>query len=222
MWIDSIDKIFLINTEDEIGWNRLPIAFAELDKHNIPAIRYKAIKNEKNGAVGLSQTMRILFEENKGNHILVFEDDILILNQNVNDFDEYMEAAMWELPPDYHCLYLGCNLLLPPARVSDTLLKVRAAYSSHAVIYSKKCIDLMLTLWEEKPFDMFLMQKIQPYGKSFCTFPMLISQRKGVSNIFEYNPQEQVGLEKYYDVKTQEIDWGLFMERQFELMTKNL
>ena len=221
MWNDNI-KTFLINTSDEIGRNRLPIALAELDKHNIPAVRYEAIKNN-DGAYGLSRTMLKLFKENIGSQIIVFEDDIVILKDGFNDFNDYMEVIMAQLPKDFLCLYLGCNLLTTPVRVASNLLKTMAAYSSHAVIYSKNCIDLMLKLWEDdKPFDMFLMQKIQPYGKSFCTNPMLVSQRKGVSNIFNYDPKVNIGIERYYDAPTNEIDWGLFMKDQFELLTKNI
>lgn len=213
-------KTFLINTSDEIGQQRLPVAMAELEKYGIKAKRYEAIYNKKCGWLGLIQTMRILFEENRNEDILIFEDDIVILRE---DFNEIFGKVLEQLPNDFDCLYLGCNLLVTPTKVSDNILKVSSAYSSHAVLYSKKCIDLMLSLWDEKkPYDGFLLHKIQPYGKCFCTFPMLVSQRKGVSNIFEYEPLKQVGIESIYDVKTKEIDWGLFMKNQFELLTKNL
>lgn len=221
MWTDNIDSIFLVNTSDIIGNQRLELSQKELSIKKIPPfIRYEAIIDTKNGANGLLMTMRKLFEENVGKNIMVFEDDILFLRE---DFNEIMELALGQLDKEYLCLYLGCNLLTAPVKVSDNLLKVMGAYSSHSVIYSKTCIDLMLTLWQyDKSFDMFLMQKVQPYGKSFCINPMLVSQRKGVSSIFEYVPEKQIGIDTYYNKETKEIDWGLMMTERFEMFTKNL
>jgi len=221
MWKDSIEKIFVVNTPDEIGTKRL-IALSEEPNTKLvtPFLLYKAIIDKNDGANGLLLTMHRIFEENKGSNTLILEDDFVILR---DDFNEIMEAVMNQLDNEFDLLYLGCNLLMPPVKVSENIFKVSAAYSSHSVIYSKKGIDLILKLWKyDKPFDMFLMQEIQPYGKCYCTYPMLISQSKGVSNIFNYDPKVNIGIEKYYDAPTNEIDWGLFMKDQFEFLTKNI
>lgn len=218
MW-SEINKTYLINTNDTIGKCRLPIAAKELNSHGISFDKYPAIINE-NGELGLIQTMKKLFEENINCNILVFEDDIEILHNRIYDF---IEMIIEQVPDDFDLLYLGCNLLVPPVKVSKNILKIRAAYSSHSVLYSKKGIDLILSLWKEnQPYDNFLMTEIQPYGNCFCTYPILCSQRIGESSIFKYDPKKQIGIEKYYNVSTKEIDWGLLMKEQFNLMTKNL
>ncbi len=211
MWTDSIEKIFVINTDDEIGRRRWFYVTLEVNFHNLSVERYEAVKQD-DGAKGLLKTMHKLFNEAQGN-VLVFEDDFKLLGL---DAEFTMNKAMAQLPKDFDLLYLGCNLLMPPVVVSENILQVQAAYSSHAILYSKKGIDLILSLWsEEKPYDMFLMQKIQPYGKCYCVSPMLASQRKGVSSI--YVNENKPGMERYYDSETKEIDWGLMMEEKFKM-----
>lgn len=218
MW-SEINKTYLINANDTIGKCRLPMAVKELNSHGIAFEKYQAIINE-DGALGLCQTMKKLFEESRGRNILVFEDDIEILEEDIYDF---VEMVMEQVPEGFDLLYLGCNLLIPPVKLSKNILQVRAAYSSHAVLYSSKGIDLILRLWkEDKPYDEFLLKEIQPYGNCFCFYPMICSQKIGESSIFKYEPAKQLGIEKYYNVATKEIDWGLLMKEQFCLMTKNL
>jgi len=213
---------FVINTDDDIGNKRLPLIQSELKKYNIDFKLVEAIKNE-NGAKGLSLTMKKLFDsciENSESDILVFEDDAVFINDNVN---EIMEAAMQQLPKNYLYLSLGYNLLLPPIRESENLIKLQSSYATHAIIYSRKCIELILDKWnEEKPYDIFLMNNIQIYGASYGVYPMLCNQRTGISNIFEYNPEEQIGIEKYYNVETKEINWGAMMQERYDELTKNI
>lgn len=222
MWYDVVDKIFVINTNNNIGYCRYEYFIKQFYLNPIPYVRYDAIENE-NGELGLLKTMKQLFNEcyeNNYSQVLVFEDDATII---VNEFNDIMQDAIKQLPTDFLCLYLGCNLLVPPVKLSKNILQIRAAYSSHSILYSKKGIDLILSLWKEnQPYDNFLMTEIQPYGNCFCTYPILCSQRIGESSIFKYDPKKQIGIEKYYNVATNEIDWGLLMKEQFNLMTKNL
>lgn len=220
MWTDTIDKILVINTSDEIGIERHSWVTLQMCLHKIYMEKYEAIINT-DGAKGLSRTMYKLMEYVKVaqlSNVLVFEDDFIF----ILGIDEVMNKVMAQLPPDFDLLYLGCNLLVPPVRHSENLFKIKSAYSSHAILYSAKAIDLILSHWDEdKPYDNFLMTKIQPYGNCFVTNPMLCSQRKGVSSIFEYKPT-MLGMERYYDFETKEIDWGKMMEERFEEFTANL
>jgi GR25 family glycosyltransferase involved in LPS biosynthesis len=213
---------FVINTNDEIGNKRLPLIQAELRKYNIDFKLVNAIKN-KNGAKGLLLTMKKLFDsciENNEQNILVFEDDAVFINENVN---EIMNAAMQQLPKDFLYLALGYNLLLPPTRESENLIRIQSSYSTHASVYIRKVIELILKKWnEEKPYDIFLLHNIQIYGSCYGVFPIVCSQRTGISNIFEYNPEKQIGIEKYYNVGTKEINWGLMMKERYEELTKNI
>jgi hypothetical protein len=59
--------------------------------------------------------------------------------------------------------------------------------------YSESGMRKILELkWDGTPIDKMIAEKIQPQGKCFCTFPFLITQRNGYSDI------EQKQVESYY------------------------
>ena len=157
----------------------MELAEAEMKKYGIPFERYEATRNE-NGVIGLLQTMKRLFcecVENGYSRVLVFEDDVFFFDESVNDT---MSKAMQQVPPDFLYLFLGCNFIVQPTRVTENILKVNGAYSTHAVLYTLECIRMILPLLDQVlAYDIVLMQNIQGMGRTYCAYPMLASQRIG-------------------------------------------
>lgn len=218
MWIKEIPNIFLINRTDRP--ERLDKSRKELGKFGIPFKVVPAIITE-DGAWGLKLTMKALFEHciNMGyEKIVVFEDDVLLTHENTN---ELIEKCLEQVPQSFHCLQLGCILLMCPERVSENILKVNASYSTHAVIYSKEAMELIvpfLTLPE--PLDVIIQQKLQSQFKCYTTKPQIAIQRADKSDIFKYDVVKNIGIDRFY--KDGVIDWGKFSTEQFELQTKNI
>ncbi len=192
---------------------------------------WDAIKDE-NGATGLKKTFLeifdwFLFKNTDSNWIWIMEDDFKIISA-ANYFKIKLEDGLKELPKDFDLFHLGCNLLCPAEKYSNNLLKIRGAYAAHSIIYSRKAIEkiwlnLKSPLNVELAYDQILAKYIHPSGKSFCSYPMLITQEPFTSNIASFdeyakNPMAQ----KYLDYEDKIIRWDLFMEDMFEKNTKHL
>ncbi len=202
---------------------RLRLTKQQLDKLDIKYRVWRAIKKE-NGAEGLIETLKYLFEHclaRNYERVVIFEDDIEL----TEDFNYYFNEGLKQLPDDFHLFYFGGNLLLEPTKYSYYLLKLTGAYATHAIMYSKEAMQMILNLLYENEdglaYDQLLYKHIQPLGKCYITNKMVATQRTGVSNIFVYDPKTQVGIEKYYNIETNEINWGLMMQERFDMMTRN-
>lgn len=203
-WTNYFDKIFVISLKSDLG--RLLNTFHQLEKYNIEAEIevFEATYNEV-GSVGLRETMIRLFTEclEKGySNVLVFEDDISI----INDLNKYMPLCLQQLPHDFDLLYLGAYVVSPfKSRYSANLLLLDKCLTTHAVAYSKKAIEKMLPIFKahnENPrdtttIDMLLLNRVIIEGKSYITYPLLISQRFGWSHI----EQKEVDYKKYIEEK---------------------
>lgn len=217
----DIDKTFVINLPDCI--ERRKTVSKELSLHGLSFSIWDAVRND-DGAKGLIETMKQLFEyciKTGLNNILVLEDDVVLVNRSLS----LLYWSLDKLPEDYHLFYLGGNILFPPEKMTDSLMLIRGMYATHAVIYSAASIQLILKLLKKDihlAYDQILLQNIQNLGKSYCSYPMIANQRKGKSDIFVYNPQLHRGMGRYYNVETEEIDWGLMMDDRFTQMTKNI
>lgn len=182
--MEIFNKIFLINLDNEIGRERLAVCDEHLKEQGIEYERWVAVEKE-NGAHGLLATMKELFEYcvlSGFTNVLVLEDDAKMLLP----FWPFVKEIWPQLPADYHCLFLGCNLLSKPVRHSANILRIRSSYATHAICYSLEGMKLILKLFEEPevvPYDIVLMKGLQYLGKSYCTFPMLCIQREGYSSI---------------------------------------
>jgi hypothetical protein len=180
-WTDFFDCIYLINLAKRE--DRLLQAAEELEKFNIPYKRICAIEKE-NGAEGLRDTMLLIFNEaieQDYKNILIFEDDIEFCEEDVNDV---MSKAIAQLPSSYRLLFLGCQ---PTAGFSHfhspNLLPAIKCFATHAVAYSRKCMEEIVALRMEFPIDNWMVTEIETRGECFVTYPMLASQRPGVSDI---------------------------------------
>lgn len=200
----DIDEVYVISLQHRI--DRREQMQCELNEHGIKFSFFDAIQDE-NGAFGLIKTMRKLFTEilsKDQNTVMILEDDSHFLLPSV----PFLNEVLPQLPQDYYCFHLGCNLIAAPRRISTNILKIDKAYATHAIIYSREAIELILPLLlrdEIVPYDILLMNSIQTYGKSYCTMPMLATQR-----------------ESYSDIEKSVPVWGQLMATTFAMHTKPL
>ena len=127
-----------------------------------------------------------LFDSN-ANTLLHVEDDIAF-----RDLD-HLEQAISELPSDWDVLYLGANLLCwnngepNPERYSKHLFRVRAAWTTHAVAYHKRCVRRILErqpMFSVQMFDNFLSEML-PELNAYIVAPMVAWQRPRFSSIWQ-------------------------------------
>lgn len=200
------DQIFVISLNNEVGNKRTEVIWRELQEHDIQSARWTAIEHE-NGVIGLLQTMHQLFTyavANNEENVLVLEDD----NHFLVPFWPVMDEIWPQVPKDYHCLFLSCNLLSRPTRIAPNVLRIASSYSTNAIVYSLEAMKLILPLIEANQtlaYDIILMKFLQPEGHCYCTIPMLSNQRPGYSSI-----------------EKREIDWAAYQSQSFNTYTKGL
>lgn len=201
-WIKYFDRIVLINLPTRN--DRLVASLEELDRHNIPFDLYEATKHE-NGAEGLKITMLKLFEEciaNNVQNLLVFEDDVDI----IDDINGIMIKALEQLPSNYDLLLLGCQPSNGFANFySPNLLPITKGYATHAVAYSLNAMKFCVNCAMTAPIDNWMVDNLQNRGNSYCTYPMIASQKDGVS-----------------DIGGVWISWKPFLETKFRQEINNL
>lgn len=182
MWINFFDKIYVINLDKRE--DRMRSATEQLHKYLIPFERWPAIE-ELDGAEGLRLTMIELFThciENNYQNVLVFEDDLHIIEPTIN---EVMEEVVNQIPHDYQIIYMGCQLCAMPSGFYWThLLKAKQMQSTHAAFYSLKGMKNIMEKNMYAPIDNFFVKEIQPAGNCYATYPFLISQIISKSDIY--------------------------------------
>lgn len=198
-WLNFFDSIYLINLDKRT--DRL-LDFAEqAEKYSIPFQRIPAILNI-NGAEGLRDTMLQIFNEcieKNIQNVLIFEDDCDFIS-GVDLFHDIMNKVVEQVPPTYHMVFLGCQLSVPPASFhSPNLMQVIRAFSTHAVFYSLQGMKEIITRGFDFPIDNYYVSDIEPMGHTYATYPILCSQRDGVS-----------------DIGGRFISWKAFIEQRFE------
>lgn len=210
-WTNYFDAIYLINLESRT--ERLLISLRRLHWFDIPVQVFDAIYNERNGAVGLRSTMIALFTEclHRGyNNVLIFEDDFMVLE----DLNFYMPLCLQQLPKDFSLLYLGGHIITPfKEKYSENLLTLTGALTTHAIVYSRKAIEILLPIFiahaenprDKTTIDMLLSNRIITAGKSYITYPLLVSQRKSWS-----------------DIENREIDYKDYIEDKYERQYQKL
>lgn len=202
---EFFDKVFVINLDERK--DRMDIADCFLKEQGIKYERFPAIKNE-NGVKGLLLTMRELFkiciERGYKSGVLILEDDFEFLAPVEN----FLKEVIPQLPPNYLTFHLGLNLLTVPERVSTNILLIDQAYSTHAIVYSREAINSILPMLERNEslaYDIMLRDEIQSRKRSFCTYPMLCTQRTNHS-----------------DIEGKITDWRTLSISSFNRMTKSL
>lgn len=201
------DKIFVVSLPNEVGEKRMVVMHHHLYDQGISQYEvWPAIEHE-NGVVGLLQTMHKLFTyciEKELNNIYVMEDD----NNHLLQLWAAMDEIWPQVPKDYHCLFLSCNLLSRPTRISPNVLRIGSSYSTNAIVYSLEAMRLILPLIEANPttaYDIILMKHLQPLHRCYATIPMLSNQRAGYSSI-----------------EKRDIDWSGYQSQSFAMYTNNI
>jgi GR25 family glycosyltransferase involved in LPS biosynthesis len=199
----DIDEVYVINLPERI--DRREAIEKEMLQYGITYTLFNAVKND-NGILGLLDSMKNLFREaiskNQFN-IMVLEDDGTFLAPPI----DFLNTVIPQLPKDYHCLYLGVNLTAQPTRIKENILKIKKAYCTVAIIYSRQAMEFILSMLDDHitAYDIILMNNLQGMGHCYATYPMLVTQRPGYSNI-----------------EKRDLDWGQLMSMTFGMHTKNM
>jgi len=120
---------------------------------------------------------------------LLLEDDVLF--QSV----DHLQEALNELPEDWGVLYLGANITegvtgikeRPPVRFSDHLWRVRSAWTTHAVAYSRAMAVKIISTYpvhQYAMYDQWLNEHILSNHQCFLVKPMVAWQRPGKSDLW--------------------------------------
>jgi len=200
------DKIFVVSLPNEVGEKRKELLHPHMVEQGIEYTVWTGTELE-NGVVGLLCSMHGLLTYcimHGYKNTLILEDDNSFLVPIIPAMDE-----IWpQVPKDYHCLFLSCNLLSRPERVSENILRIRSSYSTNAIVYSLEAMKLIVPLIEKyltTAYDIILMKHIQPLNSCYATLPMLSTQRPGYSSI-----------------EKREIDWSVYQNQSFAMFTNNI
>lgn len=119
--------------------------------------------------------------------LLHLEDDVMFRELG------HLPAALAELPANWDILYLGANLVCwnrdepEPERISNHLWRVRAAWTTHAIVYHRRCVYELLAKqpgFSEQMFDQYLSSRLLELN-AYCIGPMVAYQRPHKSSIWD-------------------------------------
>lgn len=203
------ENTFIISLPER-KYDRLDLLTSEMDKYNFEYTVIEAVKDE-NGVRGLIFSMQNVFNEclNKGlQSAWILEDDAIFI-----EHPDYVEKSIKQLPIDFHLLYFGGYIAYKQKKLySDYLIQVNQIYSTHSIYYSRAgmikaldSIEYMLKQGYARPYDQLLCNGIQKENKCYASFPMIMKQRSG-----------------YSDIEKKEVDYTKWHEDKFEEMTGHL
>lgn len=192
MWINFFSKIYLVNLAKRR--DRLFETAEHLEEYGIPFSLFTAIE-KPDGAEGLRDTMNLIFDEAIANNypnILVLEDDCEFVKEKYW-VDETMNNVIEQLPENYLLCFLGCQITGDiNGYHSPNLISANKVFSTHAVMYSLQGIKEIISHGFGYPIDNYYVDKIEPMRRNYCVYPLLASQRAGVSDIgrsfIDWNP----------------------------------
>jgi GR25 family glycosyltransferase involved in LPS biosynthesis len=170
--------------------DRLAQATEEIRKLELGFIREEGIiytgtpNPQWNGWIGCGLChYNILTKANRDQHILIFEDDFLL----INDYKNTLESAIDELPEDWCMLHLGGNICRPIVRYSEHLGKTSHVQATHAYAVNKNFIPTLIEeltpVLETRIIDTFYADNIVPKYECYITIPMVAVQRDDYSDI---------------------------------------
>lgn len=203
-----IEKTFIISLSERLVDRLIPL-IDYLKEKNIDYTVVEGIKHS-DGKQGLVMTMEKLLTECMYagyQQICILEDDCLFLVDNPK---KEIEKCLSQLPKDFDLCYLGVNLFQDAELFTPNLIKINNGWSTHAIVYSKKGIRKVLEAVRRRklnhiPFDEIIVKHVQNVGNTYCTYPMLITQKDG-----------------YSDIAKKEIEYGKFLTERFKERTAHL
>lgn len=173
-------------TNDPVEWE---IGKAEFDRAGLAVDRFAALP-DIGPHQSFSKSLREIlcqFWLSEADTLLHVEDDCVFRSL------DHLPQALAELPRDWDVVYLGANLICwnngepLPERHSEHLFRIRAAWTTHAVGFSRKGARYLL---ERTPglSDVMLDNWIStqlPELKAYCVAPMVAYQRPRYSSIWQ-------------------------------------
>lgn len=78
--------------------------------------------------------------------VWIWEDDCIF---DPVDFENKYEQFMSEVPEDADMVFLGAMHFAFPKQVSENVLKIKAAWTSHAILYKQKCLRSFADFFRE-------------------------------------------------------------------------
>lgn len=128
------------------------------------------------------QNLLKTFVNSGGVNLLALEDDCIF--RPLSHFQE----AMSELPSDWDLLYLGANVFEEkPERVNKHLFRLRSAWTSHAIAYSRKAAEYIAEHYPAGNFIMFdewIRVNVQSTMNCYLIQPMVAWQRPCHSDLW--------------------------------------
>ena len=144
-------------------------------------IRFSATLKRRRHSGCISSHMALWGKVKDEGIVMVIEDDILFLDNAKENF----EIALHQLPEDWDMLYLGATLNEPLERVSDNLLRLKRGWACHAIVYNNQngVLDYLLKEMVDNRIDIFMADVIQEKFNCYMCYPMVATQRPGISDI---------------------------------------
>jgi len=176
------EAIFLINLDDRPEkWEDSQV---ELEKVGIldRTERFAAYKTNP-GAIGCAKSNIecIKIAKERGlNNVLILEDDIEFEDNCIEILEKSLEQ-LFQIEK-VGMFYLGINPLTNFPKVTKNLAKIIAGYTTHAYCVFPNMYDIIIN--EGKPpIDVYYSQLHRRLNNSYCTYPLIGSQRKCWSDI---------------------------------------
>lgn len=201
-WHNYFDNIYVIHLDSRL--DRREHIVQEMSQYSIP-FTFVSAKNMDDPKEGLYETIRERIQRSLDageERILNFEDDAEFLR----DPNEIMEEVVGQLQEvQWDICYLGINHPTKFQRFqSKNLIPVHEAYSTHAIAFSKTGMIRFLKMPKELPVDVAISKHLLQ-SHCYCTYPMLVTQKDGYSDILKKNVQYSKYLESRYDKNIQHL-----------------
>ena len=190
------DKIVCINS-DKNNWTEVQNFFysISLTVEKISSIEvddmmlFSDKQNWKNTENNIKRCMTHLFILKYAKQLNL--KNILILEDNIEfheNFVEYAQEALNQLPEDWDMLYFGGNHSIPPYKHRDNIYRVERTLNSYAIAINNKAFDRTI---EELSIIGNLVEdnyaRLQSKHKVFVSRPHLIWPKDSIVSLAEYN-----------------------------------
>lgn len=185
-------KVFCINLDERP--EKWELSKKEAEKLHLDPVRVSATKASP-GFVGCRLSHLGLLADVKEYVFMVIEDDIKVCCENPS---QALQDSMSELPNDWDMLYLGATLNTPLEKYSDHLYRIKQGWTTHAIIYNNQngVVDYILNA-DIRKIDVFYSDDVQEKFNCFITYPMILTQREGFSDVIRKDVDYKVIQERY-------------------------
>lgn len=199
-WRNYFSDVFILNLPKR--QDRLLRITEMLSEYEFAYTVYEATERPK-GFEGLIFTMQKLFSEclSAGyERIIILEDDAKIIVPP-STFHDTMNKCVEDLKDiNWGIFYLGIQACLPfKGFMTPNLLHVNWGQSTHAVAYSKHAMEYLAERYIDTPIDNFLVKEYQPRYNCYCSYPLLITQEAGYSDILGEHSNWDLYISSLYE-----------------------